>query len=193
MDATEYNTKAIYNIWKLSDLPDAFAGKEILENAFDQFSAEVIKFQETRALHTDGKLGPQTLAEMQQKVNAPGLDSVSIRKLQTCHPQLIELVNAVHKVFSIRVLDGHRNKERQMEAWRRGTGVMWPKSKHNQFPSMAVDIAFVPIDWNDIDKWKDFGKNVLAIAENLGINVRWGGHFTNLFDGPHFELIEEDN
>ncbi len=64
------------------------------------------------------------------------------------------------------------------------------KSKHNHTPSLAIDIAPYPIDWNDIGRFTQLSKIVLDIAKNINIEITWGGHFKTLKDYPHYEIKE---
>lgn len=100
--------------------------------------------------------------------------------------------------YDFTVLCGHRNKEDQDKAFAEGNSkTPWPKSKHNKIPSWAVDIAPYPIDWNDMDRFKQLAKIVLRIADELAVPIRWGGDFNtdgdkttnDAWDKPHFELI----
>ena len=77
--------------------------------------------------------------------------------------------------------------------------VQFPNSKHNSLPSLAVDAAPYPIDWNDKKRFALFAGFVLGIAATKGIRLRWGGDWNmnyitldNRFDDlPHFELVQE--
>jgi len=65
-------------------------------------------------------------------------------------------------------------------------------------PSLAVDAAPYPIDWNDRDRWMRFSGFVLGVARAYGVTLRWGGDWDrdwdvadNRFnDWPHFEIVE---
>jgi hypothetical protein len=75
--------------------------------------------------------------------------------------------------------------------------VQWPDSKHNQSPSMAVDVAPYPIDWADRERFNYFAGYVMGVASQHGIALRWGGDWNrdwkvrdnNFDDLPHYELI----
>ena len=59
-------------------------------------------------------------------------------------------------------------------------------SKHNEFPSKAIDIAFIAdkkAHW-DVQFFADFAK----LIGRRNRNIKWGGKFPNLVDNPHFEL-----
>ena len=97
------------------------------------------------------------------------------------------------------VLEGYRGKETQNEYFETGRSKLkYPQSKHNQSPSLAVDVAPYPIDWEDKQRWYHFCGYVMGVADQMGIKLR-GGHdwdgdrsFTDqsFHDLPHFELVE---
>lgn len=123
----------------------------------------------------------------------------SAERLATCHPDLQKLFNEVVLHYDCTVTCGHREKEEQDEAVRTGKSKLaWPNSKHNSFPSQAVDVVPFPIDWNDLTRFYHFAGFVLATAKRLGIRVRWGGDWNGdlkfkeekFKDLPHWELAE---
>ncbi len=132
----------------------------------------------------------------------PKFSERSIKRLQTCHPDLQLVFIEVIKHYDCTILVGHRTKEAQMEAFRtRKSKLEWPESKHNSDPSMAIDVAPYPLDWSLDDKknmarWYAFGGFVLGISAKMGIKIRWGGDWdqdTDLSDQTfddlvHFEL-----
>jgi peptidoglycan L-alanyl-D-glutamate endopeptidase CwlK len=99
------------------------------------------------------------------------------------------------KVTDFSVICGFRGEKEQNEAYARGhSKLKWPQSKHNQTPSMAVDIVPYPIDWNDELRFRTLGAVVKEIWSQLppekraGYALIWGGDFKNFRDLPHFEL-----
>lgn len=97
------------------------------------------------------------------------------------------------------VLYGHRNEREQNEQFVKGhTKLKFPMSKHNRYPSHAIDAAPLPLDWNDRAAFHRFAAIVLEEAEKLGIRIRWGGDWDRdgqkeepgEWDLPHFELVE---
>ena len=66
---------------------------------------------------------------------------------------------------------------------------------------MACDVVPYPIDWNDRERFHLFAGFVLGIANQMGIELRWGGDWNrnwevddNKFDDfPHFELVNYEN
>ena len=127
----------------------------------------------------------------------------SIERLETCHPELEELFREVVLHFDCAVLCGHRGQEEQDEAFYAGRSKLkWPQSKHNQVPSLAVDVApWYPdpphIRWNDRERFYYFAGVVQGLAISLDIPLRWGGDWDrdtevkdqSFFDLPHFELM----
>ena len=137
-------------------------------------------------------------------------------QLETCHPDLQTLFNAVIQEVDCSVTCGYRNKEDQDKAVATGkSNAVFPEGKHNTNPSTAVDVYPYPIDYRDKDRYYWFAGWVLAKAEilrNVGeINykVRWGGNWDGLNNGkidfsynrrkdvlddkPHFELIPDSD
>lgn len=125
-------------------------------------------------------------------------------RLKTCHKDLQLIFNTVIAHFDNSILCGHRDEAAQMEAYNSGKSkVKWPNGKHNRVPSMAVDAAPYPIDWEDRERLTLFAGYVLGVAEVLhdeGMvthRLRWGGDWDidtevadNGFDDlVHFELV----
>ena len=106
----------------------------------------------------------------------PRFGKRSIGRLQTCDQKLQELFYEVVKHFDCSIIEGHRGEERQNKAYADGKSkVKYPNGKHNQNPSIAVDVAPYPIDWSDRDRFHYFGGFVLGVAKEMGMNIRWGG------------------
>ncbi len=119
-----------------------------------------------------------------------GLSKTSRQKLNTCHSDLIRLIEAVAETEKCAVICGFRGRYEQEKAYYTGKSkAKWGQSKHNLKPSHAVDVVPLPLDWNDIPAFEKLGEKIMAKAKELGISIRWGRDFTNLKDYPHFELI----
>lgn len=121
----------------------------------------------------------------------PGFSQKSLDHLFTCDKRLVDICTDVNGDggFDITIICGHRNKEEQNNAFAEGKSKLkWPESKHNKNPSLAVDIAPYPIDWNDIDKFKELNKRMQIAAGKLKINLQWGGTFT-FKDYDHWEIV----
>ena len=131
----------------------------------------------------------------------PVFSERSLRLLSTADKRLQALFEEVVKTYDCTVLCGHRGKEDQEEAYRGGKSkVLWPFSKHNRLPSLAVDVVPWPIDWEDTRRLYHFAGYVQRVADELGIAVRWGGDFNQdghlgndrFVDGPHWEIASDD-
>ena len=78
----------------------------------------------------------------------------------------------------------------QEAAFQAGTSPLhYPHSKHNRSPSLAVDVAPSPLNWENLKAFDKFAEVVFATAKELGIKVVWGKTFKNV-DRPHWELAE---
>jgi peptidoglycan L-alanyl-D-glutamate endopeptidase CwlK len=128
----------------------------------------------------------------------PSFSNFSLQRLESCDPLLILLFNEIVKHFDCRVLEGHRSRTMQLALYEEGkTKVKF--SKHNYSPSLAVDVAPYPIDWNDTPRFYMFGGYVLGTADQMGVAVRWGGDWDgdketadqNFMDLVHFELVSD--
>lgn len=121
------------------------------------------------------------------------LGKKSKEKLATCHPELQRLFEDVAAgvdrgecpgVKDITVLCGHRGQAEQDKAYADGSSKkQWPGSKHNALPSLATDAAPYPIDWDDLQSFRNLRGYVLDRAEALGIKIR-----VISWDWPHYEL-----
>ena len=130
----------------------------------------------------------------------PKFGKRSKNALSSCDEKLIKVFNEVIKTVDCSVLEGHRGQSKQDKYYEEGKSkVKYPSGRHNKLPSMAVDVAPYPIDWDDRERFHLFAGFVLGIAKSMGINLRWGGDWNqnwfvddNKFDDfPHFELRKE--
>lgn len=134
--------------------------------------------------------------------------------LSTAHEKLQRVMNRAIKKYDFTVIYGHRTPEEQFELFKKGRELQsdgtWKKvgsvvtnidgkskkSKHNYLPSLAVDVAPYPIDWNNIQRFKDMAKIIIESAKEEGIKIIWGADWDmdgdikehKLIDYPHFEL-----
>lgn len=122
----------------------------------------------------------------------------SRKRLATLHPLLQKLLNELIKYYDFSILEGHRGKELQDKYFKEGLSeVQWPNGMHNHYPSLAVDIAPYPIDWEDTERFCHFMGYLQCLADQMGIAVRWGGDWDsdgrmldeNFRDYPHIELV----
>ena len=121
--------------------------------------------------------------------------------LRQCHPDLQEILLEAIKYIDFSVICGHRSKTDQDAAFHSGRSEkQFPESKHNQFPSLAVDVAPYNkgIDWLDYESFSYLSGIIKGIALSKGIKVRTGIdwdddgqiHDHELRDFPHIELVK---
>jgi peptidoglycan LD-endopeptidase CwlK len=128
----------------------------------------------------------------------------SLEKLATCHPDIQKVMKEAIKQFDFKVIYGTRSAVEQMKLYKIGRKLVngkWTvigktvtnldgvnkKSNHNYSPSKAIDIAPYPIDWNDIESFKQMAQIVKNTALRLGVKLQWGGDW-KMRDYPHFEI-----
>lgn len=119
----------------------------------------------------------------------PRFSAKSLDRLDTCHPELRRLFLDVVAVHDCTVLEGHRSLERQAELVAEGKSKV-RRSKHNETPSLAVDVAPYPIRWDDTARFVAFGVYVCGRARELGIPLRWGGDWDG--DGDRSDQTFDD-
>jgi peptidoglycan L-alanyl-D-glutamate endopeptidase CwlK len=128
----------------------------------------------------------------------PQFSRRSKQRLDTCHPDLIRWAKKLIESYDFTVLCGYRDQHDQTEAFRLNrTTKRWPYSLHNKKPSTAIDLAPYPVDWYDKTRFAFFAGYAISIAEQLGIELRWGADWDRdrysrderLIDMPHFELV----
>ncbi len=133
----------------------------------------------------------------------PKFSKRSQDKLNTCDQRLIRLFEEVVKDYDCTVIYGHRTKEEQDRAYQeKKSKLKYPQSKHNKYPSMAVDVApWFPemgIDWEDYGAFYMFAGYVMKTAKDMGISIRNGGDWDSdhqtkdqrFNDLVHFELTD---
>jgi peptidoglycan L-alanyl-D-glutamate endopeptidase CwlK len=129
----------------------------------------------------------------------PSFGSTSKERLSTIDHRLRMACEEAIKLYDFTVLVGHRTEQEQNKAFAEAKSKLhWPKSKHNQLPSLAVDIAPYPIDWNDTKRFYYLAGLMKGCAAKLGYKLRWGGDWDgdgdfkdqSFNDLVHFEIIE---
>ncbi len=119
----------------------------------------------------------------------PSFGKRSSVNLSTCHPALQKLFKEVVKTYDCSVLCRHRGQAEQDRAYNEGKSqIKFPNGKHNSVPSMAADVVPYPIAWGNTDRFCHFAGYVQRVADEMGIEITWGGDWKNFKDYPHFEL-----
>lgn len=117
------------------------------------------------------------------------LSTRSRKRLEGVHPDLVRVVERAIQITPVdfTVTEGLRSVTRQAELKRAGASQTM-NSRH--LSGKAVDVAAmigrdVRWDWPLYPKIADAFKQA---ALELGVSIVWGGDWTSLKDGPHFEL-----
>lgn len=103
------------------------------------------------------------------------------RHLTSLEPGLVRVVRRVAEVWDIVILETDRDPARQAMLVSTGKSKTLA-SKHLKQPdgfAHAIDLAPMPVDWNDLSRWSYFGGYCLATARELGVPVIWGGDWNN--------------
>ncbi len=125
--------------------------------------------------------------------------TLSEHRLLECDIRLQSIFRELLAIYDHTIVCGHRNAKDQNAAYEAGNSkVKWPNSKHNDFPSMAVDVIPYPDGWDSIKSFYFMAGAVKAIANRQGIEIRWGGDWSmdNDFDDQtfmdlaHFEILD---
>jgi hypothetical protein len=123
----------------------------------------------------------------------------SIRRFQTLHPDLQKLLMEAINYVDFSIVCGYRGRADQERAFLENkTEVHFPHSKHNSYPSKAVDVAPWPIEWQDHEGFTLLAGILYGIARCRGINIRLGVDWDgdgyveehNFKDRPHIELLD---
>jgi peptidoglycan L-alanyl-D-glutamate endopeptidase CwlK len=99
----------------------------------------------------------------------PKFSEAAAERLSRAHPLLQKLMNAAILEFDFTILQSQRGRADQEAAFRKGhTKVHFGNSAHNWAPAVALDIAPLPIDWDDA---KDDGRDGHAIFRHMQMNI----------------------
>lgn len=116
-------------------------------------------------------------------------------RLATCDKRLQDMANLMlsRSEFDLSIACGYRTEEEQNEAFEEGKSrAKFGQSKHNTFPSKAIDIWPCPVNWDSKDiRWQEMALNAMWCSGKLGFEIVWGGSFKNFKDMPHFEIKEK--
>lgn len=129
----------------------------------------------------------------------PKFSVKSDKKLSSCHFDIQRVMREVIKMYDFTVIYGERNEEDQNEAFAKGNSTkQWPDSRHNTNPSLAIDIAPWPVNWDDPRPFIYLAGLVIATANSIGIRLRWGGNWDEDYtiitdqtfqDLGHYEIV----
>lgn len=116
--------------------------------------------------------------------------SSSKKRLETLHPDNQKVLTRALVIMDHSIICGHRGEKDQNKAFEDGfSQLKWPDSSHNAVPSNGFDVAPFPIRWDDINRFCELAGVILAIAHEMGIKLKWGGHWPRFKDYGHFERV----
>lgn len=119
-------------------------------------------------------------------------------RLANVHPDLVRLmIDAGKGGIELVIIQGARSVADEEAAMASGHSALKDpmNSKHVIDPvkrplALAVDAAPYPTNWQDIPAFEALGSNLKALADTIGVAIKWGGDWTSLKDYDHFELAE---
>lgn len=133
----------------------------------------------------------------------------SLEQYKTLDPDLQLLADEVLKIHDCSIFQGYRDEKTQNKYFESGTSsVKYPLSKHNFYPSRAIDLApyIKDEDPYDMERVLFFAGIVVAVADRLyregsmAHRLKWGGTWSynaeakfafdrnGFYDGIHFQL-----
>ena len=134
----------------------------------------------------------------------PRFSKKSISKLATAERDLQTIMHSAIKIVDFTIVYGHRTVSEQKALYAHGRdnknnivtycdGVK-NKSKHNYYPSKAIDIVPYPEGWKDEERFSYVAGVIMTIAHQLWTDgkvenrLEWGGNWKKFKDRPHFQI-----
>lgn len=110
----------------------------------------------------------------------------SLQNLSGVHPDLVAVVKRAIEITKqdFSVIEGVRNIDRQRQLVKSGASQTM-NSRH--LTGHAVDIAPYPLSW-DWPKFYPIADAMKKAAEELEVDLEWGGDWRSFKDGPHWQL-----
>lgn len=129
----------------------------------------------------------------------PKFGKASLQRREFLCKDLRSLVDAVIKVYDFSIIETHRDRTEQERCYNTGVSkAHFGESAHNYNPSFAMDVYPYPVPRKQINgvvqidsnssEWNRMGQIFKDMAENLGIELEWGGDWKKLVDKPHFQI-----
>ena len=116
----------------------------------------------------------------------PAFSKKSEARLNTCHPDLQAVCRELIKQYDFAVLCGHRGKAEQNAAFDAGNSrLIYPQSKHNSKPSLAVDIAL-------LHRFDALARLMRERGE-IESEFEYGADWESFKDYPHVEIKSKEN
>jgi len=114
------------------------------------------------------------------------LSQRSMQNLSGVHPDLVNVVKRAIEITEqdFSVIEGVRNIDRQRKLVAQGKSQTM-NSRH--LTGHAVDLAPYPLSW-DWEYFYPIADAMKDAAEELEVDLEWGGDWKSFPDGPHFQL-----
>ena len=114
------------------------------------------------------------------------LSQRSMQNLSGVHPDLIAVVKRAIQITEqdFSVIEGVRNIDRQRKLVAAGKSTTM-NSRH--LTGHAVDLVPYPVSW-DWEYFYPIADAMKQAAEELDVDLEWGGDWKSFPDGPHFQL-----
>jgi len=110
----------------------------------------------------------------------------SKQRLSGVHPDLVAVVKRAIEIteqdFSVTEGIRHIERQRQLVATGKSTTL---NSRH--LTGHAVDLVPYPVSW-DWEHFYPIADAMKQAAEELDVDLEWGGDWKSFPDGPHFQL-----
>ena len=125
------------------------------------------------------------------------LSTTSKMRLEGVNPRLVAVINLALTIslidFGIPADGGLRTAERQNELFKSGASKLDGYNKKSRHQSGNAFDVFAYVDgkasWDELHL-THIATAILSAASQLGVPLKWGGHWRNFKDMPHFELVE---
>ena len=129
----------------------------------------------------------------------PRFGKASLQRRELLCKDLRRLVDAVIQVYDFSIICSHRGQEEQERCFNNGNSkAHFGQSAHNYMPSFARDCWPYPAPYIQVQgikqldsnspEWNKMGQVFKDMAENLGIEIEWGGDWESISDKPHIEI-----
>ena len=110
----------------------------------------------------------------------------SKQRLSGVHPDLVDVVKRAIEIteqdFSVTEGIRHIERQRQLVATGKSTTL---NSRH--LTGHAVDLVPYPVSW-DWEHFYPIADAMKQAAEELDVDLEWGGDWKSFPDGPHYQL-----
>ena len=119
------------------------------------------------------------------------LSKLSLKRLEGVHPKLSELFKRAisNSPHDFMVVQGLRTAEYQ-KGYTHKSNHQAKSDGYGHAVDFAIYDPTIPgnIDWDNNKKYKEVAEHLKKVAEEMKINIEWGGDWRKFKDYPHIEL-----